>query len=176
MKARYLWLDLETTGLEPDDNLILECAAFASDERLEPVGGEMCMILYCPEPMGNDFVRDIHARTGLWDDCKRSTKTIVDLESALLTMIACFDWQDEQPILAGATINFDRGFLREHCPDVASKLHYRLFDVRPITLLAEEAAGVNFRKSEAHRAWPDVQESIAQARVVRHLIRGAVRG
>jgi len=34
----FLWIDLETTGLEPDEGRILEVAVIRTDENLRQVG------------------------------------------------------------------------------------------------------------------------------------------
>lgn len=77
------------------------------------------------------------------------------------------------PQLAGSTISFDRSFLAAHLPQFHATLHYRNVDVSSFNEIAKRfwPAVYDARpckgKESAHRAMPDVVESL---NVMRHYI------
>lgn len=171
--ATFLFLDLETTGLDPEQDQILECAAVVCGPDLEPVGCSYQIVLAL-SPAGaarlaaNDYVRNMHTVNGLLDECARSPNGITSMVADLLALVDAFEWTDDgKPILAGSTIQFDRSFM---LPPVLERLHYRQLDTRSAALLAR-SVGVEIPKGEAHRAMPDVLESIATAQTIAAMIK-----
>lgn len=174
---KYLWLDLETTGLNPEHDRILECAALITDgdlfvtdtglERELPVNGEDLARM-------NDYVRNMHTENGLLEAVrclvvtggKSPAEALADLEADLCDMIDGIAWADGKPILAGATVHFDRGFLRRWCPTFEARLHHRHLDVSSLKMMVVDRTGEPFAKAEAHRAMADVVESLEQAREI----------
>ncbi len=187
---KLLWLDLETTGLDPNKHTILEVACRLADferpfETSNDAGPYEAVAYFedprtrTPEPLDfeNDkllspIVLDMHTKNGLWDACSRSTKTLLEIESELLEIIPEAQG-DDRPILAGSTIGFDQSFLRAHMPRLAARLHYRLYDVTSVKLFCQSLGMPRFPKAEAHRAMPDVLESIAHAKACAEWLLGA---
>lgn len=171
-KAKYLWLDLETTGLDPDDASILECAAIVTDGDLVPIGSGLEMVLrYTREdlqmdrPYISNYVLEMHAKSGLWEACHASTINHVNLTVGLNQIIDAHEWAEGKPILAGSTIHFDRKFLVEWCFATHEKLHYRMHDVSSLRMAAIDLFGRDYPKStELHRARADIEESLRLAR------------
>jgi oligoribonuclease (3'-5' exoribonuclease) len=75
-----------------------------------------------------------------------------------------------QTPLAGSTIAFDRSFLRAHMESLHSKFHYRSIDASSLTELAKRWSPAVYearpKKDDgaAHRALPDIRESIEYLR------------
>lgn len=175
--ATYLWLDLETSGLNPHRDVILECAALATDSQLRLVAPKqnVDMVLWADNlayDRADEFVQQMHTSNGLWEECLQSQHHERHLGDALLRLVDHFEWTDKKPILAGATVHFDRGFLRVDLPDFESRLHHRHLDVSSLKMAFRDAANKPFTKAEAHRAMADVQESLGQARELYSLIGG----
>ena len=62
-----IWIDIETTGLRPSDDIILEVAVVATNERLEELG-EMSYVIDVKESdllRMDTFVFDMHTKNGL---------------------------------------------------------------------------------------------------------------
>ena len=167
--AKYLWIDLETTGLDPEAEAILECAAIVTDAELNEIGEPLTMVLHVDETVreaANELVRDMHDASGLWLDCYAATAEPDDLDDALEALIRRYAWADGKPILAGSTAHFDRGFLASWL-FVDPLLHHRHLDVSSLKLAQEDACGIPFAKSgQRHRALADVRESLELARAI----------
>jgi oligoribonuclease len=169
MGAKYLWIDLETTGLFPDMCHILEVAAVCTDSDLLVITrGDWAVS--CPEIPAHcdDFVTDMHAGNGLWSACRESDLSVEDVEIEILGMVGTRFV--DRPIIAGASVHFDRKFIRRYMPTLDAKLSHRHFDVSTLRMSLEDATGATRRSNGAHRAMPDILESISMARDVRSWI------
>lgn len=163
-EQRILWLDLETTGLDPKNCVILEAAAVVTDLGLNRLGGASFPVkqsanLLTLESMG-EWCFTQHGKSGLINDCLHAEYSLHMVESALLTLPL-----GHKPYLAGNSIHFDRSFLAEHMPRLLSALHHRQIDVSTLNVLAESwgRSELKLPKAEAHRAKQDIEESIKQA-------------
>jgi oligoribonuclease len=68
----------------------------------------------------------------------------------------------EPAILAGNSIHNDRNFIKQWWPELDLKLHYRMLDVSSLKVFMQGRYGVEFEKKEVHRAFDDIQASIAE--------------
>jgi oligoribonuclease len=184
MPHSYLWLDLETTGLDPNKCRILEWAAvLAADDRegdmsvveqFSDVIGFGCAVegadfsgLRAAQAEMDPFVTDMHTDNGLIAECINSTSTLAEAEQFLVDLVTDMGAGKGQIVLAGSTVAFDLSFLRVHMPRFAHFLSHRCFDVSTLKMAERDWAGQPFKKAEAHRALPDVLESLAHAAEIR---------
>jgi oligoribonuclease len=76
--------------------------------------------------------------------------------------------------LCGNSIGTDRRFLARFLPEIEEFLHYRSIDVSTVKELARrwypEALAAQPKKTGAHRALGDIQESVAELRYYRQTI------
>jgi oligoribonuclease len=163
--TKLIWLDLETTGLDPQKDRILELSA--SEATLaDPlcrrfVYGQVFK-LNRGHPL-SDFILDMHTKNGLLEECYNSQVSLVGCEEFLLKRYPEVE-KEERPILAGSTIHFDMAFLKFWMPRFAARLSHRLYDVSAIKLFCQSLGMPKLPKAEAHRATEDVLESIEHAR------------
>ena len=67
----------------------------------------------------------------------------------------------DQVVLAGNSIGQDRLFINKHMKDLAEKMHYRMLDVTSFKLVFNYFYQISYaKKTSAHRALDDIQESI----------------
>lgn len=177
-----LWLDVETTGLNAADDHLLEVAALVTDVNLSPIDevGFHAVILHDAAQVraaANDFVRDMHERSGLWARVgdPQVARPIDAVEHDLLAYVRRYAPERRQARLAGNSVRLDANFLDEHMPQVAEHLHYRLVDVTSLdyvvrSWLPDVPEPV---KAHSHEAMADIRESLSQARLLRAAIRTA---
>jgi oligoribonuclease len=69
---------------------------------------------------------------------------------------------NEPAVLAGNSIHNDRKFIAKWWPSLDLKLHYRMLDVSAWKVFMQGKYGIAFEKKEIHRAFDDIQASIAE--------------
>lgn len=165
-----VFLDLETTGLDPISDRILEVAALAVEpapppEYLRPLRGVCSVIKPSPGIQLNmdSYVQNMHTRNGLLAAVEAEGVPLGEAQKELCAFLA----SEKGPhTLAGNSVHFDLGFLRSWMPVAAEHFSHRLLDVSAISL-ARHAVGLSdcpIHAGDAHRAQGDVLTSIAKAR------------
>ena len=172
------WFDIETTGLDPEIDHILEVGCIITDNKLNEV--ERLALCVLPEPRGcvaaptiddlieisSSFVRDMHTKSGLWDDLRNGGCLPLSEVQGCMTAIVVKHSGGEKHLLCGNSVHFDRAWLRKYMPDLEVLFHYRNFDVSTLKeahrLFAP--AGELFPKSGGHRVLVDLEASIAELR------------
>lgn len=184
-----IWIDTETTGLDPDHDRLLEIAVVVTRNDLTEVGS--FDIVMTPDEgvdatvaLMGAFVRDMHTSNGLIQDLAGSTAHTPRAADALTAGAIDHITQGHpgQFLLGGNSITLDRGFLQAHAPQAFSRLHYRSIDVSGIEQeMARDgyAAQIGswragFAPSDAHRALGDVRDSIRQLAALRAIRRGEI--
>lgn len=172
-KTRFIWLDLETTGLDPKKDLILEAAVVITDENLISLGSYE-QVVWQPESRFDcmqPFVFEMHSESGLLHAVKKSNKGLEDLQRKLLGMFYENDIQPFSGILAGSTVHFDKGFVEEQMPGVASFLSHRTFDTstfkQAMRAWSPSEPIPQENEQAKHRAMADIQYSLLLAKYVR---------
>lgn len=160
------WLDLEMTGLDPVENVILQAALIITNPELEPLE-ELVLDIWQPEPaLGKmvPFVRDMHEKTGLTPRVRASKVDVVAAERALMERVT--GWCSYPAVLCGNSIGQDKKFVERWMPGLAGYLSYRVVDVSSIKVLARlwYGEGALYQKPEAgeHDALVDIKNSIAE--------------
>jgi oligoribonuclease len=164
-----VWLDLEMTGLDPDNDLIVEIATLVTDDDLKIVAEGPDIVISAPaerlEAM-SDVVRGMHERSGLLEAIKASTVTLEEAGKATLDFVRTHIPHKASAPLCGNSIGVDRRFLAKHLPDLETYLHYRSVDVSSVKELCRrwnpKLATLAPRKSNTHRALDDIRESVAE--------------
>ena len=164
-----VWMDLEMTGLDTKEHVIVEIATIVTDDELNIVAeGPDLVVHQDAEAMGrmDDFVRKMHTKSGLLDAIEASTISLEDAGKQTLAFIQEHVEEPRTVPLCGNSIGTDRRFLDVYLPEIEEYLHYRSVDVSTIKELArrwypEDLAAVP-HKDTSHRALDDIRESIAE--------------
>lgn len=159
--TKLLWVDLEMTGLNAQTDVILEVAAIVTDMDFRVLGSYESVIHQPNDKLDamTDWPRQQHGRSGLTDRVRTATVTETEVVAELTAFISQH-FGDEPAILAGNSIHNDRIFIHQWWPQVEALLHYRMLDVSSFKILMQGKYGVNYEKSDNHRAQGDIQESI----------------
>ncbi|MGY0611768.1 oligoribonuclease [Luteimonas sp. A501] len=166
---RLAWIDLEMTGLDTDNDSILEIATVVTDADLNILaeGPELAIAhpLARLEAM-DDWNRNQHGKSGLWRRVLEEGVPMAEAEARTLEFLGRWLKPDESPI-CGNSICQDRRFLHRCMPQLERFFHYRNLDVSTIKELARRWAPdvlAGIRKQAAHTALSDVHDSIAELR------------
>lgn len=171
----FLFLDLETTGLDQARDSIIEAAWAFTDEAFNVIGTSRSFLVE-PKTWGdlfaavrdNAFLRDMHTKSGLLSDLTYGVPVHIHrVDDALAADID--ELPDHESLhLAGFSVHFDRGFLAANGFEAAlERMHHRHLDLSAVKLLFD-GLGVPYSKPvnpNPHRARADVFESIEQARL-----------
>lgn len=175
-ETRFVWIDLEMTGLDPERCGIIELGMILTGPDLVPIA-QMERVVWQPESTlerMEPFVRSMHTTNGLLDKVRTSPHSTGDVEREALALISTHCGFREG-ILAGNSIHQDRRFLARHMPLLEGFLHYRQVDVSSLKVLARAWYGpeAEFRKAHKnHTALDDIQTSIEELRHYRtHLLK-----
>ncbi len=166
---RLVWVDLEMTGLDPERHVIVEVAALVTDADLNILGEGVDLVVHATDEElaeMDDFVTNMHERSGLTPLIRESTVTMEQAEDAVLELIARHCSPDHPAPLAGNSIATDRAFIKDQMPRLDAALHYRMVDVSSVKELARrwfpKAYFNQPAKGLAHRALADIIESIRE--------------
>jgi oligoribonuclease len=167
-KAGWLaWVDIETTGLDPLNDHLLEVGCVITEPDLTIVSEMGCVITSYRRVLPPE-VRAMHEANGLLEECRGGWSIEEDSASAALGSFLSEHRAEGSP-MCGSTVHFDRSFLRRYMPMLEMKFHYRNIDVSSVKELVNrwrpdiaEHLPVPAKK---HRAIPDLYDTLAEARV-----------
>ena len=171
-KSNLVWIDLEMTGLSPQNDRIIEIASIVTDIHLNIVGeGPVLAIHQSEERLQNmdAWNTKTHGENGLAELVRNSTIDEQEAERQTLRFLRKYATKGRSP-LCGNAVCQDRRFLDRYMPNVSAYLHYRHLDVSTIKELAKrwrpELVAVS-KKFSSHRALDDIRESINELRIYR---------
>jgi oligoribonuclease len=161
--TKLLWIDLEMTGLDTKKDVIIEVACEVTDFGFKTLATYEAIIKHPDHVLDdmNDWSKKQHAASGLTDRIKKEGRSEKEVVHELVGFIKA-QFGDEPAVLAGNSIHNDRNFIRKWWPAVEEVLHYRMLDVSSLKILMQSKYGINFGKREVHRAFDDIQASIAE--------------
>jgi oligoribonuclease len=164
--TKLLWVDLEMTGLDPNQDIILEVAAELTDFDMKTLESyEACIKqdrkTVLTRMQANNWWADYpHNRDEFLNNLDKG-KPLAQVEQELIALVEKHFGSDPA-VLAGNSIYNDRMFIKRWMPALDLKLHYRMLDVSAWKILMQGKYGVVYEKNDAHRAFDDIQASIAE--------------
>jgi oligoribonuclease len=176
-KDNLIWIDLEMTGLNPDQHRIIEIATVITDKELTVLAeGPVFAVHQTDETLAamDEWNTRQHADSGLTERVRSSEMSEQEAERLTLEFVRQHVDQGASPI-CGNSICQDRRFLIRHMPDLAAFFHYRNLDVSTLKILAKlwlPEVGNRFEKKSVHLALADIHDSIRELRFYReHLFK-----
>ncbi|MET3119002.1 oligoribonuclease [Undibacterium sp. GrIS 1.8] len=172
-----IWLDMEMTGLDPDNDRIIEVAVVVTDMQLNVLAeGPVFAIHQSDETMGkmDAWNKGTHGRSGLIERVKASTVSEEDAEKELIAFLKQYVPAGKSP-MCGNSICQDRRFMARGMPKLEAFFHYRNLDVSTLKELCKRwkpAIASGFKKHQKHTAMADIIESIEELKYYReHFIK-----
>jgi oligoribonuclease len=165
--TKLLWIDLEMTGLDPDQDLILEVAAEITDFEFKTLASYESRVKQPRDKVvklfaANTFYsQDFTENRDEFLDKLNEGKSSDEVERDLINLVN-EQFGREPAVLAGNTIHSDRKFIAKYWPELDLKLHYRMLDVSSFKILMQGKFGVDYEKNDIHRAFEDIQASVAE--------------
>lgn len=160
------------TGLNPDEDAIIEAACLITNTNLELVAEGPHLILHQDQDVFTTmdaWNQNQHTKSGLWEKVVASKLGCAEAEEQLLSFIK--EHTRDRPYLAGNSIWQDRRFIRRYMPKLDAYLHYRMIDVTSVKILVDYwRPKVTHHKKDAHRALDDIKESIEELKYYRERV------
>lgn len=167
-----VWIDMEMTGLDPEENVVLEIATIITDKDLNVLAqGPVIAIHQSDEELAkmDDWNVNTHTKSGLVARVKASEHDEARAVAETLDFIR--QWVPERTSpLCGNSIGQDRRFMVKHMGELEAFFHYRNVDVSTIKELVrrwQPELLEKFTKSGSHQALDDIRESIAELQFYR---------
>jgi oligoribonuclease len=151
------------TGLDPKKDRIIEVAVEVTDFDFKTLASYEAVISQSKKALKNmnEWSKNQHQASGLTERIKKEGRDEREVAREIVGFVKA-QFGQEPAILAGNSIHNDRTFIKQWWPEVDDVLHYRMLDVSSFKILMQAKYGVNFAKKEVHRAFDDIQASIAE--------------
>lgn len=175
--SNLIWVDLEMTGLVPEDDVVIEIATIVTDSDLNTLAEGPVIAIHTSDERLNgmdEWNTTHHNQSGLVDRVRASAYD--EHQAAVETIAFLEQWvpRNSSP-MCGNTICQDRRFMARHLPELEAYFHYRNLDVSTLKILMQRwrpELEAGFTKTATHLALDDIRESIDEMRYYReHFLR-----
>jgi len=172
-----IWIDLEMTGLDTQNDVIIEIATIVTDSELNILAEGPELAIHQPDEVlagMDEWNTRQHGQSGLTERVRKSQIDEAEAERQTIEFLSEFVPANTSP-MCGNSICQDRRFLARCMPVLEDYFHYRNLDVSSLKELAKrwapEAAKGPVKKS-SHLAMDDIKDSIEELRHYRqHFIK-----
>jgi len=163
-----IWVDCEMTGLDINNDALVEIAVLVTDAQLNVLGEGVELVIKCEQAKLDsmlDVVKDMHSKSGLINEIPNGT-TLEKADEAVIAYLKKYAPTAGKSPLAGNSVYVDRAFITRDLPQLNAYLHYRTIDVSTIKELARRWHPKTYFSAPAkvgnHRALGDIRDSIAE--------------
>ena len=167
-----IWIDLEMTGLDTDNDSILEIATIVTDKDLNVLAEGPVFAIHQSDAVldGMDaWNKGTHGRSGLIDRVRASTVDEAAASAALIAFLKQWVPAGKSP-MCGNSICQDRRFLARWMPKLEAHFHYRNLDVSTLKELVRRWKPEVMKglvKEGKHEALADILDSIEELKYYR---------
>jgi len=160
-----IWIDLEMTGLDPDEERIIEIATIVTDKDLNILAEGPSLVISQPLSLldnMSDWCVKHHGESGLTERVKQSNISEQEAEQQTLDFLQQWSSKGDSP-MCGNSVGQDRRFMVRYMPALHEFFHYRNIDVSSFKEVAKRWKPEilsKFSKTAKHLAMDDIKESI----------------
>lgn len=166
-RENLVWIDMEMTGLDVDQEVPIEIAIIIADFNFN-IKEEYEVVIKQPQSIldkMDDWNRTHHGKSGLLAKIPNG-KDMKVVEQEIIDLVKRHCPTDvprgARPVLAGNSIMQDRLFINKYFPNFNAILHYRMLDVTSWKIVFNTKYGQIYDKKNQHRALDDIRESIKE--------------
>lgn len=162
-----IWIDLEMTGLDTEQDVIIEIATIVTDKDLNVLGEGPIMAIHRPDALldgMDEWNTRQHGQSGLTERVRNSATSMAEAEQNTIEFLEQFVDAGVSP-MCGNSICQDRRFLSRQMPKLEAFFHYRNLDVSSVKEIAKRWRPEllkGFKKQGSHLAMDDIKDSIAE--------------
>lgn len=166
-----IWIDLEMTGLDTNNDYIIEIATIVTDPQLNILEEGPVVAIHQPDEILNqmdEWNTRQHNQSGLVERIKNSQYDVAEAESMTLDFLQKFVPAGKSP-MCGNSICQDRRFMHRLMPKLEEYFHYRNLDVSTIKEIMKRWAPEKeaYNKQGTHLAMDDIRDSINELKFYR---------
>jgi len=164
-----IWIDLEMTGLDPQNDQIIEIATVVTDSALNELAEGPVLAIHQPDAVlggMDEWNTKQHGGSGLTERVRASQIDATTAQRMTLEFLEPWVGGGKSP-MCGNSICQDRRFMARLMPELEMFFHYRNLDVSSLKELARRWAPAvysGFTKDSSHLALDDIRDSIAELR------------
>lgn len=166
-----IWIDLEMTGLDTDNDRIIEIATIITDNKLNVIEEGPVVAIHQNDSIlqaMDEWNTKQHSQSGLIERVRKSQYTVSHAENMTLEFVKKFVPPRISP-MCGNSICQDRRFMHRLMPTLEQYFHYRNLDVSSVKELVSRwyPSARQFEKNSSHLAMQDIRDSIEELRFYR---------
>ncbi len=174
-KNNLIWIDLEMTGLDTVNDVIIEIATVITDKDLNKLAEGPVIAIHQPDSVldgMDEWNTSHHGSSGLIKRVQESEYSMVQAEAETIQFLEQYVPKGASP-MCGNSICQDRRFMAREMPLLEDFFHYRNLDVSTLKELAarwKPEVLDGYTKKGAHLAMDDILESIEELQYYRKAI------
>ncbi|XP_061558992.1 small fragment nuclease isoform X1 [Phycodurus eques] len=134
LSQKMVWVDLEMTGLDIENDKIIEMTCIITDSDLNILAEGPNLIINQSDELlesMSEWCTEHHGKSGLTQAVGLSKTTLEQAECEFTSFVRQHTPPGQCP-LAGNSVHADKRFLDKYMPEFMKHLHYRIIDVSTI--------------------------------------------
>ena len=160
-----IWIDMEMTGLEPEQDRIIEVATLITDSDLNVLAEGPVLAVHQSDDVldgMDEWNQRTHGESGLVERVRKSQLNEADVEAQTIAFLQRYAERGSSP-MCGNSVHQDRRFMVKYMPSLADFFHYRNLDVSTVKELAKRwrpDVASSYKKQSTHQAMDDIRDSV----------------